>query len=279
MALLFVVMACATGAVCAGDAATSPKALRAVILEAELAQHSVHYVTATSYVGGMGGVRARDVADVARDRGIQRWTVFSLLSGRTGHLTILVVHSTAYVRGDAFGLEWAGFGAVASRYAGKWFSVPRVEIVGGRGRNSPIYVLVARNVTIGSFARGCVPRSHLSLATGTVGGRTMRGLRGTAPDGGVLTTYVHESGTPLPVEGIEVEYGAQVGLGHVTLSAWNEPVRVQAPTHSVPITHGRTPRHALAGHDANSARQSMSSGGPSRDDRVSEHDNPRGFQE
>jgi len=221
-----VVMACATGAVGAADAATSPEALRAVILKAELAQHSVHYVTVTSYVGGsMGGVRARDVADVARDRGIQRWTVFSK-SGKTGHLTILVVHSTAYVHGDAFGLQWGGFGKVGSGFAGKWFSIPH---------NSPIYALVARNITIGSFARGCVPRSHLSFVTGTVGGRTMRGLRGTAPDGGVVTTYVQESGRPLPVEGIEVEYGVQVGLGHVTLSDWNEPIHVEAPTHSVPM--------------------------------------------
>jgi hypothetical protein len=196
------------------------------MLKAESAQRSVHYVTATSQVGGsQGGVRARDVADVARDRGVQRWTVSSK-SGKTGHLTIELVHSTAYVNGDAFGLQWAGFGALPPGYAGKWLLIPR---------DSSIYALVARNVTIGSFARDSVPGSHLSVVTGTVGGRTLKGLRGTAPQGGVLTTYVHEGGTFLPVAGIEVERGARVGLGHVTLSDWNEPVHVQAPTHSVRV--------------------------------------------
>jgi hypothetical protein len=227
-------MACATGAVGAADAATSPKALRAAILKAELVQHSVHYVTVTSQVGGsQGGVRARDVADVARDRGIQRWTVFSK-SGKPGHLTILMIHSNAYVHGDALGLEWAGFGAGtwASQYAGKWLSIPHDS----SNYLSSIYALVTRNVTIGSFARGCLPQSGLSLVTSTVGGRTMRGLRGTAPDGGVLTTYVHQRGTPLPVGGIEAQgNGALVGLGRVTLSDWNEPVIVKAPTHSIPF--------------------------------------------
>jgi hypothetical protein len=196
------------------------------MLKAESAQRSVHYVTATSQVGGsQGGVRARDVADVARDRGIQRWTVSSK-SGKTGHLTIELVHSTAYVNGDAFALRWAGFGALPPNYAGKWLSI---------SHHSSLYPLVARNVTIGSFARGCVPGSRLSLVTGTVGGRTLRGLRGTAPEGGVLTTYVKKSGTLLPVAGIEIERGARVGLGHVTLSDWNEPVHVQAPIHSVRV--------------------------------------------
>lgn len=208
-------------------AATSPKAFRAAVLEAELAQRSVHYVIATSQVGASSpGVRARAVADVARDRGIQRWTYSK--SGKTGHLTILLVHSTPYVHGDRLGLQWAGFGAqVADRYAGKWLSIPR---------NSPISALLVRNVTLGSFAKNSLPAgSDLSLGSGTAGAKPVRALHGTAPEGGSLTIYVPESGTPLPVEGIEVESGAQVGLGHVTLSGWNEPVRVRAPTHSVPL--------------------------------------------
>lgn len=113
-------LACATAAVGVADAATSPTALRTAILKAELAKQSLHYVTATS----QAGLRVRDVADVARDRGIQRFTMLSK-SGKTGHLTILVVHSTAYFHGDAFALHALGFQtSFASAVAGKWISIP-----------------------------------------------------------------------------------------------------------------------------------------------------------
>jgi hypothetical protein len=226
---LLVMVACATAAVGAADAATSPKALRAAILKAELAKQSVHYVTAIS----QPGQRVWDVADVARDLGIQRFAVFSK-SGKTGRLTVLVVHSTAYLHGDAFALHALGFSTSFARYAGKWISFPH---------NSDMYALIARNVTLGSFARDGVPDFPQSLVRGTVGGRAMTGVRGLAaplggiltggtPEDSILTTYIPVSGPPLPVEVTEV---AQGSTGHVTLSRWNEPVRVQAPTHSVPI--------------------------------------------
>jgi hypothetical protein len=218
-------MACALAAVGGADAATAPKALRAAILKAELAQRSVHYVTTTSRPEAaiVVGVRTRDVADVARNRGIQRWKVF-WFGGRTGHLTIRLVHSTVYFRGDAVGVLWIGLSPSSS--AGRWFSIRH---------NSVAYSTFARNLTIGSFARDVVPDSHLSLVRGTVGGRTVRGLRGAAPEGGVLTTYVPEGGTSRPAEAIEVEHGAQFGIGHTTLTNWNEPVHVKAPAHSVPF--------------------------------------------
>jgi hypothetical protein len=218
-----VVIAFAPATVGAANAATSPKALRAAILKAELAQHSVHYVTTTLRAGAtQAGIRARDVADVAQHRGIQRWTVFSE-SGKPGHITFLVAHSTAYVRGDSASvLAWGGF---PNLHPGKWFSIPR---------NSQIYPLVARNVTLGSFAQDVVPAHHLSLVSSTVRGRTTRALRGWAPEGGVLTIHLRKSGPPLPVKGTEVERGTEVGLGHVTLSDWNESVHVTAPTHSTP---------------------------------------------
>lgn len=218
------VMAFAPATVGAANAATSPKALRAAILKAELADHSVHYVTTTLRAGAtQAGIRARDVADVARHRGIQRWTVFPGSGTKPGHITFLVASSTAYVRGDtAWVLGWGGFPHLRP---GKWFSIPR---------NSQIYPLIARNVTLGSFAQDVVPAHHLSLLRSTVHGKTMRALRGWAPEGGVLTIHLRRSGPPLPVEGTEVERGIEVGLGHVTLSDWNEPVHVTAPTNSTP---------------------------------------------
>lgn len=216
-------VAFATVAAGAADAATSPKTLRAAVLEAELAQHSVHYVTTTLRAGATkAGIRARDVADVARDRGIQRWTVSSK-SRKLGDITFLVLHTTAYVRGDtAFALGWGGFPHL---HPGKWYSIPH---------GSQIYPLVARNVTLGSFARDVVPAHHLSILSGTFHGRTVRSLRGWAPEGGVLTIHLRKGGSPLPVAGAEVERGIEVGLGHVVLSDWNEPVHLTAPPHAPP---------------------------------------------
>jgi len=132
-----VVVVCAVAAAGAAGAATSPKALRAAILKAASAKHSVHYV-----VGSRPGSRIKMVSDVAANRGIQRVT-FSK-SGRTGHATTVVVKSTAYVRGDAFALHAymrlpASF---AARYAGKWIAIPHT---------SPLYRPEAIDVTFGIF--------------------------------------------------------------------------------------------------------------------------------
>lgn len=218
------VMVFATTAAGAADAATAPKTFRTAIIKAELAQHSVHYVTTTLRAGATkAGFQARDVADVARDRGIQRWTVFSK-GKKLGHITFLVVHATAYVRGDTPSvLGWGGFPHLHPR---KWYSIPH---------NSQMYPLVARNVTLGSFAREVVPAHHLSILSGTFHGKAMRSLRGWARDqGGVITIYLPKRGSPLPVEGNEVARGIEVGLGHVTLSDWNEPVHLTAPNHAPP---------------------------------------------
>lgn len=216
------VIAFVPAAVGAANAATSPKALRAAILKAALAQHSVHYVTTKTMRAGatQAGTRARDVADVAQHRGIQRWTV-SFGSGKPRHITFLVIHSTAYVRGDSASvLTWGGFPHLPP---GKWFSIPH---------DSQIYPLIASNVTLGSFVQDVVPANHLSFVSSTVRGRTRKALRGWATEGGVLTLRLRKGGPPLPAEGTEILRGIEVGLGHVIVSDWNEPVHVKAPTHS-----------------------------------------------
>lgn len=207
------------------DAAASPKALRAAILKADLAKHSVHYVSVST---ASGGRHARDVADVGRTSGIQRVT-FSQ-NGKTGRQTTLVIHSTGYLHGDAFALHAMGFpNSFVSRYAGKWISIPHT---------SPLYAPLAQDVTLGSFARNGLPRTHLTVVGGTIAGKPMRGLRGTAPaseGGGTLTVYVPTSGPPLTSEGTLVIRGAHAGTAHVTVSRWNEPVHVHAPAHAVPV--------------------------------------------
>src|SRR5438128_5395747 len=76
----------------------SPDRLFSSALAAARAQRSVHYVsTAASRT-----VSVHMVGDAGLDRGIQRITYRK--GGKTGHLTVLVVADTAYVRGDAFTL-------------------------------------------------------------------------------------------------------------------------------------------------------------------------------
>jgi hypothetical protein len=222
--LLVVAVTGLIATVSAAGAATSPKALRAAILKAELAKHSVHYVTVSSASGGRHG---REVTDVARNSGIQR--ISFAQKGKTGQETTIVVHSTGYLHGDAFALHAMGFPkSFVSRYAGKWLLIPH---------SSPLYAPLALDVTLGSFVRNGVPRGRLTLVSGTVGGEAVRGLRGTAPateGGGTFTIYVPKSGPPLAIEGTDVG-GAQSSTARVTLSHWNEPVHVHAPAHAVRV--------------------------------------------
>jgi hypothetical protein len=217
--LLVTFAACTVGS---ADAAVSPLAVRAAILKAASAKHSVHYVT----LSAKPGARMTMVSDVAADRGIQRVT-FSL-SGRTGHATTLVVKSTVYIRGDAFALHaYMRFPTTfASRYAGRWLSIPRT---------SPVYRPAAIDVTFASFISDALPRHHLAVVRGMVGGRKLIGLRGTAPEGGSLTLYVPTSGSLLPIEGKEIVRGAHHATSRVSMSRWNEPVRVHAPAGAIPL--------------------------------------------
>ena len=211
-------VACAIAAVGSAYAAPSPLALRAAILEAEGAEHSVRWVSFLT----QGGMRMRQVTDVARNRGIQRVT-FSK-GGQTGHETTLLVGAAVYLHGDVFALRELGLStSQAARYAGKWISFHH----GAKG-----YALLARDLTVASIAMDDLARTHLSIVGGRVGGRTMKGLRGTSREGITETTYVPKSGPPLPVEAIGVEHP---GIGHATFSRWNEPVHVRAPAHSTPF--------------------------------------------
>jgi hypothetical protein len=197
---------------------TSPDAFRSTVLTAELTQHSVRYVTVGPKIGAW-----TIQGDVARDRGIQRLTVS--LHGKARHVTIIVIGSTAYLHGDASALHWWGFPpSFVSRYAGRWVAIPH---------GSRWYPVAAVDVTLGSWAPHDVPRTQLSFVSGALGKTAMRGLRGTAPEGGVLTTYVPATGPPLPVEALEVYNN---GTTHtIQFSHWNEAVNVKAPAHAVRI--------------------------------------------
>lgn len=220
---VLVVVACTVAAAGTADAAISPRALRSAILKAVLAKHSVHYVTVRTVLDA----RMKMVSDVAADRGIQRVT-FSR-KGRTGHVTTMVVKSTAYVRGDAFALRAYMHlpKSFSSHHAGQWISIPHT---------SPVYRLATIDVTFKSLISDSVPRHHLSVVRGKVAGKKLRGLRGKARGrSGTLTVFVPMSGPELPVEGKHVVRGAYPATSRVRMSHWNEPVRVKPPAHAVPL--------------------------------------------
>lgn len=214
---------CAVVLVGSAGAASSPTSLRAAILKAVSARHSVHYVV----VDTGKGYRTSMVSDVAVDRGIQRITV--IRSGRTGHVTVLVIKSTVYFRGDAFGLHsyMALTTGQASRYAGRWLSI---------GKTSPVFASVAADVTFASFASHLLPQHHLVLANTTVGGRKLIGVRGVSVEEGVTlfeSVFAPARGVALPVEATAVVHGPHGGSGRTSMSHWNEAVHLTAPAHSI----------------------------------------------
>ena len=206
-------------------AAESPKQLRAAMLKAASARHSVHYVSTSSAPGHS----VRIVADVGRGRGIQRITVTS--HGNSGPATVLVVGRSAYIRGDAFTLHnfFPLTQAQAVRYAGKWISIPAT---------SGAYSAVAADATFASFLADLLPSEHLALVRATIAGRKSLGVRGTVAQGGlelVETVYAPAGGTPLPFEEKAAPAG-HPGTSLAHMSRWNEPVRVAAPAHAVPLS-------------------------------------------
>ncbi len=209
----------------AAFAAQPPKQLRAGMLAAASARHSVHYVSATSAPGRT----IRIVGDVGPKLGTQRITL--KLGGRSGQALVLVVDGSAYIRGNAFMLQnfFPFTQAQATKYAGQWISIPST---------SGAYAAVSADTTFASFLADLMPGTHLSLVRAKVSGKAAVGVRGVVRQAGtnlVETVYAPASGTPLPFEEKAVVMGGQ-GTGMTRMSRWNEAVHVTAPANAVPIT-------------------------------------------
>jgi len=207
------------------SASTSPGQTLASSLDAARSQRSVHYVS----VGNTGSVRVTMVGDAGLDRGIQRITVRK--GSRTGHVTVLVVANTAYVRGDAFTLQnYMGFKAPdAGEYAGKWILIP--HDAGG-------FATVAAGVRLAStIDEAKLPAPLVSVPATTVSGERVVGVASSRRVSGHMTTvtlYIRAKGAPLPVEEV-----ARQGSNSfkVTFSGWNERVAVDAPSHVVHLAN------------------------------------------
>ena len=216
MRLALVVTAGVLAAVATASAATTPKQTYQAAIIAMGAKKSVHYV-ATSKLGG--DVETM-VGDAALDRGVQRITYTH--GGTTGHVTVIVIGTTAYVRGDRFSLtQYMGLTSEqASRYAGRWFATKAP---------THAFAVIAEAVTFRSFVDELLmPGPYTAAPATSLGGRHAVGVRSTVTRSGekaTLTLYVAD-GSPLPVE--QLAKGSS-GTITTTLTHWNEQVAAQAP--------------------------------------------------
>jgi hypothetical protein len=219
-----VALVCVPSAV---SASGSPTQLLTSILAAARAERSVHYVSSAS----LGDVHVSQVGDAGATEGIQRFTYRN--AGKTGHLTVIFVADTAYLRGDAFTLvDYMGFKAgAAAAYAGRWILVPHADIA---------YSAIAAGVTFSSAISELKLSAPLTRAPDTtIGGRRVIGVRGkssTSPGSIVATLYARAAGPPLPVREVAT---AGKTRAVVTFSRWNEPVHVAVPASAVPISKVR----------------------------------------
>jgi hypothetical protein len=162
------------------------------------------------------------VGDAALDRGIQRITFHK--AGKSGHVTVLVVANTAYVRGDALTLaNYMGFSdAAAARFAGRWLKIPHT---------ARSYPAVSEAVRLRSTIKEIVlPKPRVALPESVFNGQRVIGIRNTSVVSGhraTRTLYVRAAELRLPVAEVTRAGGNRIT---VTFSNWNHRVRVSAPT-------------------------------------------------
>ena len=203
------------------QASISPDRQFTSALEAARAQRSLHYVSSAV----SPTVSVKMVGDAGLDRGIQRITY---QTGGTGHVTVLVVADTAYLRGDAFALtKYMRFSsAEAASTAGRWMKI---------SRTASWYSTVAAGVRLKSAISELKLRPpRIALPETILGGQRVVGLRSTSTASGRRVTdtlYVQATGARLPVAEIAREGASRFS---VTFSKWNEPVNVSAPTDGAP---------------------------------------------
>lgn len=203
-------------------AASSPSQTVAAALAKARAQQSVHYVSTQVF----GSIAVTINGDAARDRGIQRITFRK--AGHVGHVTVLVVANTAYVRGDAFTLEsyMRIPASSATAWAGKWLSL---------AHTAPDFAQVAAAVRlVSTLAELSMPPPFRSVGTSTRQGRRVIGIAAHFQRAGhaIDETLYIDLARGLPFQQVG-RSGTTTVSG--TFSRWNEPVRVSAPASAIPI--------------------------------------------
>jgi hypothetical protein len=205
----------------------APK-VAAPIVAAALAQKSVHWEEIDR---PHMQLPIKFVTDVNADSGTQRLT-FAPGTRYAGKAQVRLVNDIAYVEGDAVGLKSVLYldKARAKKYAGRWISIPKGDT---------LYAGIANGLTLASIIHDVIP-----------GGRPLRLVRKNAHGTPRLVVEVDThsrtfSGFPGSLSAnangkqLPVAFDIPNCVGCYTsgtFSKWNEPVHVQAPAKSVPIT-------------------------------------------
>src|SRR5271165_3131966 len=165
-------------------------------------QTSFHFVETAGHAGN--GVFV--VADIGDTSGEQRVTIHD--GKRSGHLTLLLAHKTAYFRGDLLGLEdFTGLSPkLSGEYSGKWISVPSSD---------RSFAVIAGTLAVGTAASQLVqlPGTLTRVGTSTRLGQPAVAVKAVQTSGAgslKLTLYVKTTGEALPilVEGSTTASGA-----------------------------------------------------------------------
>ena len=157
---------------------------------------------------------------------------------KDGQISIILVGTTVYIRGNAFGLQqYMGFSATAAqKEAGRWVSVaePDATLV-------TIYEAVAAGLTVSSTVSELAMTGPLTqTAVKTVAGQHVIGIRGTtlvnseAPSTPQVL-YLKSTGEHLPVEAVQ-NYKDEASSE--LLGPWGRAPSAQAPTGAVPLQVG-----------------------------------------
>lgn len=202
--------------------AHTPKGVLASIVTAALAQKSVHWT----------GTDARDLygtghsaTDVNGNSGAERLTYYGKV------IRFLLVHHTVYVKGARILLEDKLHltEAQAKHFAKRWISIPRGD---------KLYAQLSSGLTLASIVHDVThdltKQGKLKVRRRTSRGARLLDVRGTTRQSVfVYDLTARASGRPLPVA---FSFSEVAGGSSARFSRWNEPVNVQAPASSTPIT-------------------------------------------
>ncbi|HEY2353659.1 MAG TPA: hypothetical protein VGH79_02005 [Gaiellaceae bacterium] len=227
IAILALVTAALVVSAAAALAAQSPKALRAKIVAAGLAQHSVHWVMKVK--NRPPGPFFTFISDAGTDQGSQRLTL--KVGSNSAHLTVELVDQTVYVKGDEAGLiDLQGLtGSQAHAYAGKWISIPKGD---------KDYADAADGLTISTLMHDSEPHGLLAIVRGKTNGKHFVGVSGTTGTGKrrlVTVLYAPAHGKKRPLKTVSTAPSDKKFSNSTVFSKWNETVAVTAPESSTPI--------------------------------------------
>ena len=228
--LLAMVLAVASGVTAAAAlAAASPKAFRASVVRAALAQKSLRWVE-HDYAGN---VAVSSSSDVNANSGSQFLTV--KIGKQSGTIHIIFINGIAYVQGEALGLA-VNLGltnAQATQYAGRWISVTKGD---------KAYAATADGLTLASIVHDVTPHGPLELVKKEFHGKQVFALEalGGPQQAPVFRVLVApRKGQRLPIEASSINPSRALST-HTDFSRWNEPVNVHAPSGSIPIATVRS---------------------------------------